>query len=123
MKKGDLYFVGDYEVYDSGTIITHDDQPIRFLIGSLEFKIVFKKDETIKGYNLSVEQDENNKLSLTFVLTNYNNNFGQGLIKPIEVAVLNKKKLFFQFIVRTLGDTNTKIFEYTWLNEIDVENG
>lgn len=108
--------VGDYEVFDSGVVISHDLKDILFEVKSLKIKIVFETNSDNNAYEAKKSFVENNTC-LVLKLTNFSNPLGLGLTSPMEVGRINDKKLFLQFIVYSLGNNNTKMLAYTWLTK------
>jgi hypothetical protein len=106
----------EYTVYDSGSVITHDDKPIIIKIAtikaSLEVKFVFKTDETVKGLPVKGEISSD-KQSMTMTLTNFNSVLC-GVDKIHEIGHLDGQPLFLQFMVSGLNNSGTKIFYYTF---------
>lgn len=107
--------VGEYDVFDNGVVITHANKDIEFKISTLFIKVKFFKDDENTGQSVTPSLLEGNCLQLT--LTNFENSLGTGLTEPIEIGTINGKKLFFQFIVHSLADGETKMFSYTWLTK------
>lgn len=108
--------VGDYEVYDSGIIITHENKDITFEIKTLKVRIRFEKNEQTKEHDIKKTLvDYDTCLQLTLV--NFDNSLGTGLTVPIEIGFMNGSKLYLQFIVYSLSDKGTKMFSYTWLTK------
>ena len=114
--------IGEFEVIKSGVVITHLDKGIQFHINGLTFDISFKKDNTTDKSLIKAEVASNDSKCLLLSLINYDNTLGQGLVKPAEVGTLNNRILYLHFMVSKLGDTETRIFEYTWLVK-DKDNG
>lgn len=106
--------IGEYEVLESGVVITHLDKGIQFHINGLTFDISFKenKEENTK-INASVSDTDPKHLNIELV--NYDNNLGQGLIEPAEVGTINEKSIYLHFETSKLGNTKTRTFTYTWL--------
>ena len=108
--------VGEYEVYDSGTIITHDNKEIVFEIKNLKVKILFKTDSEKKAHDANITLVEGGSC-LQIALTNFDNSLGTGLTEPIEIGIINGSRLCLQFLVHALNDGGTKMFSYTWLTK------
>lgn len=105
----------EYEVLQSGTIISHDNKAVCFSIDKLKFRMSFLDDPEHKGeHPIEVKLNKDNTC-LDIILTNYDNILGQGVVRPIEVGLLNNKKLFVQFIITTLNETGTRVIHYTFL--------
>lgn len=104
----------EYEVFQSGTIISHDNKAVCFYIEKLVFRMLFKDDPNTKDSPIEMKLDKENNC-LDIILTNYNNILGQGVIRPIEVGFLNNKKLSIQFMITSMNSTGTRVVNYTWL--------
>lgn len=103
-----------YEIVDSGLLYSVDknDSVKLELIFDDEFtfsiELAFEHiDNHKQGLKVSVNND--NKL-IKFTCTNFENSFGTGTSKPIEVATYNDKKIYLYFYVYMLGvDSGRKI--------------
>lgn len=106
--------VGDYEIYDSGAVISHDNKDVLFEVKNLRVKIVFKNDPENKSYDAKISLPED-RSCLLFTLTNFNNSLGTGLTRPVEIGTINDTRLFLQFMVYRLGESDSRMISYTWL--------
>ncbi len=106
--------VGDYEIYDSGVVISHENKDILFEVKNLKIKIVFENNPDIKDYEAKISLPED-RSCMTLTLINFNNSLGTGLTKPVEIGTINGSRLFLQFIVYRLGESDSRMISYTWL--------
>lgn len=106
--------VGEYEVYDSGSVLSHGDKDILFEIKNLKVRIKFANDLENANYDAKISLIENNTC-LLLTLVNFNNSLGTGLTNPVEIGTINGSRLYLQFVVYRLGESDTRMFSYTWL--------
>ena len=103
--------VGDYEVFQSGSVVLNAQHPVTFVIADLTFELVFMTSED-KKTAIKAQPDGNKKL--TIELYNYDNSLGTVQIQPIEFATLSDgHKVFFQYAIYGIG-TGLKVLHYTW---------
>ena len=109
--------VGEYEVYDSGSVLSHSNT-ILFEIKNLRVRVDFKTDSTNSKYDAKISLIENeNGPCLLLTLINFNNPLGTGLTTPVEIGTINGSHLFLSFIVYRLGESDIRLFSYTWLTK------
>lgn len=106
--------VDEYEVYDSGVVISHENKEILFEVKNLKVKMMFSSNPEKKGYDAQISLTEDRSCML-LKLINFNNSMGTGLTKPVEIGTTNGSRLFLQFIVYRLGDSDSRMISYTWL--------
>ena len=114
--------VGEYEILDSGTIVSIEDEPIDFLIAEnigFTIRIMFENDLEIKESKVLVEKYD--KAGAKLILKNFNS-IGMGTIKPVQIGVLNHRELFLNYRVYSLNKGG-KTFHYTWFLGKEVKNG
>jgi hypothetical protein len=114
--------VGEYEVYDSGTIVSNKNEPIDFFLDesvSFTVRLVFIDDEN-QIQSATAEIFEKNGIQITFV--NYNNSFGNGNPEPIPFGKFKNRELFFNYRIYGI-DLGGKHIHYTWLLGKEVANG
>lgn len=108
--------VGEYEVYDSGSVLSHGDKEILFEIKNLKIKIKFVSDSENANYDVKISLIDNNAC-LLLTLVNFNNSLGTGLTNPVEIGTINGSRLYLQFVVYQLGESDTRMLSYTWLTK------
>ena len=112
-------FTEEYEVIKSGTVLNAGslDKITLEVSMSENFKfsiaICFAEDDT-KEKNLTVKIDNE---KIVFTCTNFNNSVGTGLNRPIEIAQLSGKKVYFCFWVYALNEKSNKRIDYTFFKE------
>ena len=106
--------VGDYEIYDSGAVVSHENKDILFEVKNLKVKMVFMNDPDNKNYDAKISLP-GDRSCMIFTLINFNNSLGIGLTKPVEIGTINGTRLFLQFIVYRLGESDSRMVSYTWL--------
>jgi hypothetical protein len=91
-------FVGDLEVIHNGTIHVTKDKPLVLQIDDLKMKFNFLIDNKEKSFhtNYFVKDD-----TLHWELTNYTNSLGTGIIEPVIIGTLKRRKLYASFFVWT----------------------
>lgn len=90
---------GDYNVIESNTIYLFKndaDLELDFKFGDFVFKIIFLfvDNKEIDGNKLEYQGNEN---IIEFTCTNFNNVLGTGTTSPIEIAIIDNKKLYIHF--------------------------
>ena len=114
--------VGDYDILESGTVVSIENEPIDFLIAEnigFTIRIVFEDDSEINESKVIAEQYD--KVGAKLTLKNFNS-IGMGTIKPVQIGVLNNRELFLIYRVYSL-DKGGKTLHYTWLLGKEVRNG
>ena len=104
-------FIGEYEVLSSGSLIVPSSKNIEFIFDNLKFRIVFE-----------TEKDDNGNL------TQGHFDFNVEKDSMLQVATLNKRKLYLKFCINSINNTQSneskedKIFYYTWLLEKIIDS-
>lgn len=114
--------VGEYEVLDSGTIVSNKDVPIDFILDestNTKVRLKFINDQNL-GQSATAEIFEKTSILITF--TNYNNSLGIGNPEPLPFGKLKNRELFFNYRIYSL-DSGGKHIHYTWLLGKEVTNG
>ncbi|KQR71879.1 DUF6864 domain-containing function [Pedobacter sp. Leaf176] len=105
---------GDYEIYNSGTVLSFEAEPITFHLAiDLKIHLSFKDEEENKDVH-KMEFKQISGTELEIILINFNNSLGTGNASPLEVGTLNNKKLYLNFTVYALNIKTTKTVHYTW---------
>jgi hypothetical protein len=112
----------NYEVLDSGTIISYMDEPICFQIAA-DLKIVmsFKTDKDVKDQKMDYKAVGNKELEI--ILTNFNNTLGTGNAAPLPLAKINNRQVYLNFVVYAFDEKSNKTVHYTWYLREEVANG
>lgn len=77
------------------------------------FNFHYEEGDTIKT---TMKSPENGKV--VFDLTNYTNSLGTGITKPVEIGVLNNKKIYIVFCVFRLDTTTFPILDFSLYMEV-----
>ena len=114
---------GIMEIYDSGTVISFEQESVTFyLADDLQISLVFREDTANKDeHSLEFNQISNNNLEI--LLINFNNSLGTGNTAPLLVGTLNNKQLFLNFRVHMLDLKSNKTIHYCWYLGKEVYNG
>lgn len=114
--------IGEYDIFDSGTIVSVENEPIDFiLVENIGFiiRIVFEDD--LENKESRVKGEAFDKVGAKLTLINFNK-IGIGNVKPTQIGTLNDRELFLSYRVYSL-DKGGKTFHYTWLLGKEVKNG
>lgn len=98
------------QIIDSGTVLTYaSDSNLEIIVDKNEddyaIKIILEFDsdnENSKPY-LRFETKQQEK-TIVIKCLNFTNTLGSGTSKVLELATINEKKLFMNFIIRRLND-------------------
>lgn len=114
--------IGEYELHDSGSVITIQNKPIEFFFPNFSVRVEFEDTEDKKDIQMNFSLEENNKV-LVARLKNFNNYLGTENNEPVNVGRLNNRELLFQFRVYGMESADNKVFHYTWLLGKVVQDG
>ena len=112
--------ISNYEIVDSGSLITCDNsQRVEFTVecdNGFVFILRFEFEKNSdNGHNLKLRIDNNN--TIVFLCTNFDNTLGTGTNKPIELATVDNKKIYINFWIYALGQDTLKKIDYTIYKE------
>ena len=105
--------VGEYKVYESGSVIGIFGQPITFQIENLTFTFQFVSNPEQSEMHVKTEKVSSTHLKIDFI--NFDSSLGIGSTEPIRFGNLDDKDLYFQYRINTLGPNAGKLLHYTWL--------
>jgi ABC-type sulfate/molybdate transport systems ATPase subunit len=113
--------INDFEVLSSGTIISFKEESINFEL-SPQVKVIlrFVEDKEVKEQKMDFKVINNNQIEI--LLTNFNNSLGTANVEPLELAIINNKKIYFNFVVYSLSGTVSKTVHYTWYAREEAKN-
>lgn len=106
-----------YRVITSGTVIGFKDLPeFTFELEqpggfAFQLKLIFDQKD---GEGSSVTTDVNDK-NITMRCINFDNTLGAGFSKPIEIATVGGKKVFFKFVAHDMQ--HLPMLNYTFYQE------
>jgi len=115
--------VGNYDVLNSGTIVSIENEPIDFSIAEdigFTIRIIFKTNTEEKEPIIKAEKFDKVGAELTF--WNFNNSIGIGNVTPLNIGSLNSRELLLNYRVYSLNKGG-KTLHYTWLLGEEVKNG
>lgn len=113
---------GNYEVFDSGTVISFENESVKFhLAEDLIISIVFR-DNSDNNNSHTLEFNSISSNELEIILVNFNNSLGTGNNTPIPVGILDNKKLYVLFRVYTLNTKANRTIHYCWYLGEEVQN-
>ena len=106
-----------HKVIASGTVVGYSQLP-EFLFnlkeeGRFEFtlKLVFEEKE---GAGMAINSDVTEG-NITIHCVNFKNSLGSGFTKPVELATVGGKKIFFKFIAHDMKQL--PVLEYTFYQD------
>lgn len=118
----------NHEILLNGSIITFSEEPVIFKFEDLNITVKFENDNNTSQSLVKTYLDHN---GLTLIMTNCNNPLGIGNTEPLQIGIIKSRKLFFNYIVHSLGEqSKNKLLNYCWYlekqlnsNEIPNTNG
>lgn len=106
-----------HKVIASGTVIGFNELP-EFVFElqesdrfSFTLKMVFEEKE---GKEMSINSDVNGG-NITIHCINFKNSLGTGFIKPVELATVGGKNIYFKFVAHNMKQL--PVLEYTFYEE------
>jgi hypothetical protein len=108
--------VGNLDLLASGSILTHDNNPIEFKVSNLHFELVFNEDESVSANKIEFETPATNQNTLIIKAINFNDILGIMNTYPLNVGTLSNRILYFSFIVYKI-DNNNRVIHYSWFLE------
>lgn len=91
-----ISYVGDLEIIGNGIAPNLIEAKLKLVFDDLQFEFEFVTDKENKGFTVGRKVIEK---KLTFILTNFDNPLGTGLISPFEIGHHNGKRLYISFWV------------------------
>lgn len=105
--------IGDFDLLESGSIITMRDADIRFFIKDLEYVFHFVNNEE---HEAKIQVISNNGKKMEVELQNFNDALGIGNVNPLPMGTIEGNDLFFFFRVTQLEEGG-KTMHYSWLSK------
>jgi hypothetical protein len=113
---------GDYDIIDSGTIISFNNEPLTFhLTADLRFKFTFRDDTVNNIHRMEFATINNQEMEI--IMINFNNSLGIGNTTPLGLARLNNRMVYLNYRVYALDNNNCRTIHYTWYLREEVQNG
>jgi hypothetical protein len=111
-------FVGELEVIGNGIVPALTEAKLRLAVNELQFEFEFVVDKEHTGFKVERKVIEK---KLTFILTNFENSLGSGILNPLEIGHLNSKRLYISFWVWTPNLTEgIRLINWTMLKGGDI---
>jgi len=113
---------GDKDVLETGSVISFGKEPVEFtlndpLSGDMVLRLVFVDDQSKTIFEVQTELI--NQTTLEFRLINFNVITGIGNAEPISLGTLAGRRLFFNYRVYSLNNSDMKTIHYTfYLGEV-----
>lgn len=123
-----ISFQNDIKVFESGTVIQYNQEPISFeLTGTtvdqnpiiIEVRFITNTDNA--DTKMTFENGGINHLIMNLI--NFANKIGHGNTEPIRIGTLGNLELFFSYRVTSGSDTFPRTFEYTFYTGKEAQNG
>lgn len=111
--------MSDYELEDSGSIITTKDGDIHFFVQDLEYVLSFVNEDKSPA-QLRVKSNSGKKLELELV--NFNTSLGIGNINPFPMGRIGDKQLFIMIRVNS-SEEGGKTLYYSWYSKRIINDG
>lgn len=115
--------VGDYDVYESGTIIGNLNEHIDFILEperDFYIRLKFVDDESINEASVKASLIDKNGLVLLF--TNFNDPLGIGTLEPIKLGGIKGRQLFLSYNIQSISGGG-KVVQYTFLLGKEAKRG
>ena len=113
-------FSSNYNVLDSGSVMTFDSEAqVGFNVECDEtfaFKVVIRFERENSELSEIRRSAEGNTIIYTCI--NFRSNVGVGTSEALELATYNGKKIFFHFWIYDLGQAVLRKVEYTLYQEM-----
>ena len=102
--------MGDYDLLESGSIITEKDATVHFYVQDLEYVLSFIDDETAP---IQIRTKSNTGKRMELELVNFKDPFGAGNISPFPMGRIGAQQLFLLLRVSSLKEGGKTIL-YSW---------
>ena len=90
--------VGNIEVIDNKIVHVTQDVDVSIIVDNLKIIIAFTSDKTVKD---KVKREIVDEATLKIICNDFDNSLGEGILAPLEIGVLNGRKLYLTFFVWT----------------------
>ena len=104
--------IGDFDLIESGSVITMKDADIRFSIKDLEYVFQFT---TVENEETKINIVSNDGKKMIINLQNFNSSLGGGNVNPMPMGILEEVEIYFLFRVSQLSEGG-KTMHYSWLS-------
>ncbi len=110
------YYSGNFEIIDSGSVITSNresDLQVELLLDnsfSFSIKFMFLMDSDDDKQRFRLEEGKNQEIKV--LCYNFDKSIGIGSVEMVQIAVFKGEKLFLRFWVELLGQKATRRIDY-----------
>ena len=105
---------GKFEVFDTGTVISANNEPVDFSFSGLTFRLIFQSDPGSPIMRVAAEQFGAGKNGLAITFVNYDNSLGVGNKEPLKVGQIGGRDLYLNYRIYSLQPEFDKLIHYTW---------
>ena len=113
-------YVGELEVIASGIAPSILESKLKLVYDDLQFEFDFVNNKEINNHNIELKIVEK---KLVFILTNFNNSLGTGIVTPLEIGHHNGRRLYISFWVLTpSASEELRVINWTMLKGGSVNN-
>lgn len=106
-------YVGELEVIGNGIAPSSIESKLKLVYDDLQFEFDFINNKEINSHNIELKIIEK---KMVFVLTNFNNSLGTGIIKPLEIGHHNGRRLYISFwVITPSASEELRIINWTML--------
>src|SRR6267378_2767895 len=93
---------GKFEVFETGTVISANNEPVDFIFSGLTFRFIFQSDLGAPTMRVEAQQfgTGGNGLAITFI--NYDNSLGAGNKEPLKIGHLGGRELYLNYRIYSL---------------------
>lgn len=102
--------MGEYDLLESGSIITEKGALVHFFLQDLEYVLSFIEDETVP---LQIRTKSNTGKKMELELVNFKDPFGAGNISPFPMGRIGELQIFLLLRVSALKEGG-KTIQYSW---------
>ena len=104
---------GIYDVLESGSVISVNEDPIEFYFKGLVFTFKFTHNTDISGSKvIATNRDDSKGISFEFI--NFNNPTGNGTKEPVLVGWADGRNLYLSYRISFKAIGYSRIIHYTW---------
>jgi hypothetical protein len=115
--------IGDFDVFDSGSVVGNLNEPVDFFIDEKVGFLVRLSfiDDTSQNTHTAIAKAFG-KNGVEIIFTNYNNGLGTGNITPVRIGQYNGREFYINYRIYSLQN-GSKHIHYTWLLGKGIKNG
>lgn len=106
--------MGDYDLLESGSIITTKDADVHFFIQDLEYVLSFVEDDSVP---IQIRTKSNTGKRMELELVNFKDPFGAGNINPFPMGRIGDLQLYILLRVSSLKEGG-KTIQYSWYTKL-----